>query len=347
MKTIRKLLVVILALIASGLAMQPFERSFTSDLRERRLLPQPIDLDTRQALGQATFAIALGGLRPLIASLRNLKAHTYFEYQEWGKLEGVFKTITTLQPHTRYYWDVASWHLAYNAYADYADKPDIPDARRRYLQKEYLDRGLKFLVDGIDNNPDDWRLRQAYIRILTDPFKPNDFPKAVEAIDEAMARGPVPSILHREKLYSLARIPGREEEAWETAQEVWEDPANRDIPSIRLIYFALQHRFTPPESRTPLEVLFGPRGGGGTENPTQSRQNALKYLSYYWLRQREGFPMDGVAETIRILLKEFNIPEEKSPLNSTDWSGYPPDLFQPGRPPTTPSAPASEATPAP
>ncbi len=47
------------------------------------------------------------------------------------KLEEEYKTITTLQPKVRYYWETGSWHLAYNAYADYADKPGIPEARRR------------------------------------------------------------------------------------------------------------------------------------------------------------------------------------------------------------------------
>lgn len=328
MKTARKLLVVLLALAGFGFAVRPFQTGFVGDLRERRLMPPPIDLETREALGQTTYAIALGGLRPLIATMRNIKAHTYFEYQEWAKLEQSYQTITTLQPHTRYYWDVASWHLAYNAYADYADKPNIPDARRRHLQQEYLKRGIRFLEDGIDNNPDDWRLRQSLVRVLTDPFKPNDLPRAVEVMEEAIAQGDVPELFHREHLYALARIPGREEEAWALAQDVWSRPVNRDIPSVRLIYFALQHRFAEPSERRPLEELFGPRGGGGTENPAAARQNALKYLSYYWMRKRENYPMDGVEETIEQLLREFRIPRRSSPLDGGPWSGYPPELFR-------------------
>jgi len=329
MKTTRKLLLVFLALIAAGFAKLPFEKALTSDLRARRLLPPPLDLSTRKALGQSSYAIALGGFRSLIASMRNLKAHTYFEHQEWTKLEGEYNTITTLQPHTRYYWDVASWHLAYNAYADYGDKPNIPDARRRYLQKQFLARGLRFLEDGINNNPDDWRLRQSYVRILTDPFKPNDLPKAVATIEEAMNRSEVPEILERERLYALSRIPGREEDAWQAVQKLWKDDSNRSLPTLRLIYFSLQWKFSTPDQRTPLEVIFGPRNG--TNDPAlrrASRQNALKYLSYYWRRKREGFPMDGVRESIKLLLQEFNIPAQYSPLNPGDWRGYPAELFE-------------------
>lgn len=328
MKSARKLLVVLLALAASGLALRPFEAAFMADLRERRIAPPPIDLETREALGQTTYAIALGGLRPLIATLRNIKAYTYFEYQEWAKLEDTFQTITTLQPHTRYYWDTASWHLAYNAYADYADKPNIPEARRRFLQKEYLERGIRFLEDGIDSNPDDWRLRQALVRVLTDPFKPNDLPRAVEVMEEAMARGEVPELFHREYLYALCRIPGREEKAWKVAQELWERPVNRRVPSFRLAYFALQHKFVPPDERRPLEEIFAPVGEGAPDDPAAARRIALKYLSFYWLRKRENYPMYGVEEAITGLLREFGIPRELSPLDGGPWSGYPPELFR-------------------
>ena len=152
---------------------------------------------------------------------------------------------------------------------------------------------------------------------------------AVDNVSFSLAPGEVPEIVHREHFYSLARIPGREEDAWKLAQELWERPINRDIPSVRLVYFALQYRFVAPADRRPLEEIFGPRGGGGLQNPVASRRNALNYLSYYWRRQREGFPMDGVEETIEQLLREFGIPGEASPLDPGPWSGYPPELFRP------------------
>lgn len=316
MKTTRKLIVVLLALVAVGFAKLPLEQQFAADLRARHLIQKPIDLGTRQSLGQTSYAIALGGLRSLVAAMLNLKAHIDFEHQEWGKLEDRYRTITTLQPHTRYYWDVASWHLAYNAYADYGDRPDIPDARRRFLQKEFLAHGRWFLEEGIRSNPDDWRLRQAYVRLLTDPFKPNDFPTAVHAIDEAIAQGPVPEMLRRERLYSLARIPERSEDSWEAIQELWKWDVNRGIPTVRLLYVVLQGKHAPPDQQLKLEEIF------------DNRQQALKYLSFYWLRQREGFPMDGVETAIRLLLKEFQIPDKYSPFNPEGWSGYPPELFE-------------------
>ena len=93
MKLARKILVVLLALFLVGFAKRPLEDSLAQDLRERRLLPKPLDFETRQALGQTSYAIALGGMRSLIASTKNLKAHTHFEHQEWAKLENEFQTI--------------------------------------------------------------------------------------------------------------------------------------------------------------------------------------------------------------------------------------------------------------
>lgn len=329
MKLARKILIVLLTLVLVGLAKRPLENGFVENLRERRLLAKPIDPETREALGQTTYAIALGGLRSFVASMKNIRAHTHFEHQEWAKLEDEFQTITTLQPHSRYYWDIASWHLAYNAYADYGDKPDIPDARRRFLQKEYLARGIRFLKDGIDNNPEDMRLRQAYIKVLTDPFKPNDLPEAVRALEEAIALGDTPPSFHRKLLYTLGRMPGENERAWQVAQMVWENPDNRDIPTARLLYFVLEFKNVPPADRTPIEQIFGPRGEYDPRLRTQNRLQALKYLSFYWLRKREGFIMDGVRETIEVLLKEFNVPFEASPLNGgRGWAGYPRELFQ-------------------
>lgn len=327
MKRSRKFGIVLLTLIAVGFAKRPFEESVANDLRERRLLLAPIDFSTRQALGQTSTAIALGGMRSLIASLLYIQSETHFEHQEWAKLEKKYQNITTLQPHNYYYWDTGFWHLAYNAYADYGDRPDIPEARRRYLQKQFLARGKQFLIDGIANNPDDWRLRRSLARVLTDPFKPKDFPAAVAVLDEALERGPIPAYLHRERFYALGRIPDRADEAWVTAQELWKEPSARGTPSVRLLYFTLQHRFVARKDHIPLEILFG-RHNEGEEPKARGRQRALKYLSFYWLRKREGFPMDGVREAIELLLKEFQIPPKHSPFNPMGWKGYPPQLFK-------------------
>jgi len=310
-RNVKKLVVILLVLFLTGLAKLPFEQNLAAALRERGLIQAPLDLDTRDKLGQTTYAVALGGLRSLVAAMRNLTAHTHFSNQEWFKLEEEYETITTLQPRVRYYWDAGSWHLAYNAYADYADKPGVPEARRRLAQKDFLARGRRMLEKGVENNPRDWRIHQALARLLTDPFKPNDLPAAASTFEAALALEDVPQQLRREYLYTLCRIPGREQDAWNHARQVFAVPGNRRYPTTQSIFFALQSKFADPADHLPIEEIFG------------SRRKALRNLINYSRRKREGFPMDGVRETLSTLAEEFNLPDEHNPLTNPDWRGLP------------------------
>lgn len=319
-RILKKLAVILLVLFLTGLARLPFEQDLADELRERGLIQAPIDLDTRDKLGQTTYAVALGGLRSLVAAMKNIAAHAHFSNQEWFELEEEFKTITTLQPTVRYYWETGSWHLAYNAYADYSDKPGIPEARRRLAQKDFLARGRRMLEEGVENNPGNWRLYQALGRLLTDPFKPKDYEAAASIYRAALALEDVPQQLHREYLYTLCRIPGREQEAWEQAQKVFSVPGNRKYPTTQSIFFTLQEKFAGPADRLPLEDIFG------------TRRMALRNLCNYSRRKREGFPMFGVRKTIGILIEEFRIPDEFNPLTNPDWRSLPPSFYAPPAP---------------
>jgi hypothetical protein len=317
-KNAKNLFVILLVLLLTGLAKLPFEQKLAGELRARGLIQEPIDLDTRDKLGQTTYAVALGGLRSLVAALLNLRAHVHFEHQEWFELEESYRTITSLQPRTRYYWEVGSWHLAYNAYADYGDKPGIPEARRRLLQKEFLAKGRAMLEEGIEKNPNDWRLMEVYARLLSDPFKPQDLPAAAAAY--AMARecpGAPANMIGRKYLYIVCRIPDRREAAWQAAQDVWAVPSNRRYPSTQSIIFALQFGKLPAAEHLSLEEIY------------ESRAKAVRNLSWYWKRRREGFPMEGVRESLEMLIKEFKIPDEFNPLTNPDWRGFPPELLKP------------------
>ena len=158
MKLIRNLSVVLAAVILTGLLRRPFDDRLAANMQERNLLPPPIELDTREELGQTALAIALGGLRPLAATMLNIQAHGYWEEQDWYELERSYVTIVALQPRVRYYWDTGSWHLYSNAYADYADKPGLSEGRRKRKQKEFFERGIAFLERGVQQNPQDYIL---------------------------------------------------------------------------------------------------------------------------------------------------------------------------------------------
>ena len=79
MKLFLNLTVVLAAVVLTGMLRRPLDDRLTDDMRERNLLPSPIEMDTREELGQTTLAIALGGLRPLVAAMLNIRAHGYWE----------------------------------------------------------------------------------------------------------------------------------------------------------------------------------------------------------------------------------------------------------------------------
>lgn len=312
-----KLLVVLVALVVAGVAKLPLERGIASDLREQRLLPLPLDLETREQLGQTSFAIVLGGLRSVVAAMLNLTAHNHWEAQEWFDLEQDYRAITTLQPNVRYYWETAAWHLAYNAYADYGDKPGIPEARRRTLQREFLRKGISFLEQGVRNLPEDWRMWEALAGIHRDPHKESDLSAAAEAYEGALRCEGVPQRVRRFYFYALILLPDRGEDAWTAVQELWARESNRRFPSIRSQYYVLRHANVPENIRGPLDETI--------DGIWPDRGMALEDLAWHWNRRPEGFPMDGVREALEFLLTQFDVPADYNPLESPpgEWRGFP------------------------
>ena len=89
-------------------------------------------------------------------------------------------------------------------------------------------------------------------------------------------------------------------EAWEACRRMWTNEGNRRYNTPQTIFFALQS--WAGETTYSMEEILG------------SRMAAAQKLPDYWFRQVEGFPMDGVAETINQLCEEFEIPRDLHPL---------------------------------
>ena len=304
MKFLRNLFFVLLAIVVTGFARRPLDDRLVKSMQERNLLPPPISLDTREELGQTSLAIALGGLRPLVAAMLNIKAHTYWEEQDWYELEQSYKTIVALQPRVRYYWEIGSWHLYSNAYADYADKPGLSEGLRRLRQKEFFEKGIAFLERGVEQNPRDWRLYHLLGSALSSNHRPQNLERAAECFARGYAESGVPR-LHRFHAYCLSRIPTRKPEAWKAVHEIWNGGEHHRKPTTQTVFFALQS--WAGETDYSLEDIFG------------SRRRAAAQLPDYWFRQVEGFPMDGMADTLTRLCKEFDVPRNLNPLR------YPPE----------------------
>ncbi len=299
MKLFCNLSVVLAAVILTGFLRRPFDDRLAEDMQERNLLPPPIALDTREELGQTALAIALGGLRPLVAAMTNIQAHGHWEEQDWHELEQSYKTIVALQPRIRYYWDAGSWHLYSNAYADYADRPGLSEGRRKRKQQEFFEKGIAFLERGVEQNPRDWRLCHLLGNALSANWRPQNLERAVECFERGHAESGAAQ-LQRNHVYCLSRIPERKTEAWEACRRMWDKEGNRRYNTPQTIFFALQS--WAGETTYSMEEILG------------SRMAAAQKLPDYWFRQVEGFPMDGVAETINQLCEEFEVPSHLDPL---------------------------------
>lgn len=323
MKPCWKNAVLVVAVLAFGAARMPFEEGLSRELRVAGLFPPPLEIGTREKIGQTSSAVALGGLRTLVATFLNLRAFTFFTEQRWNDVESTFGMIVDLAPRTRYYWETGSWHLAYNAASYYLNDSKLPPLRRREAWRSSILKGRTFLERGIRNNPDDWSILANLGFLLSDPNKlpafrdPNEtFSAAADAYRRSHETGKALPYVRRAWLYSLARVEGREAEALSLARRLYAEGAQNRTPTLMVLLFVLEARENPDMDLTRRAIeLFG------------SAEKAHATLSTHWLRTRERFPVYGVSATLESLEKMLSIPPEKSifsqptlpPVGPDEW----------------------------
>lgn len=303
MKRPLKLTFVVLGLLASGALRMPFEQRLTKELGTAGLLAPPVVSDTREHIGQTSAAVALGGLRTLVASFMNLRALDYFSARNWDALADTYDTIVDLAPRTRQYWEAGSFHLFYDAASYYRNYSDLPVLRNRQLWRNSILRGRAFLERGLRNNPDDWRMRRSYAQELDTPSKLPDYAAAAEQYRIVADSGQAPSFARRFEMHALARSPGREKDALRLARELYADPKNR-TPRLMCLLLALEQKADPVAAKVPADErairIFG------------DARKALDALGPYWIQVRYQFPMDGIGEAIAGLEKRLSIAPEDS-----------------------------------
>ena len=302
--------VVLAVLIAVGALMWTPQQALSTRMQAEGLIDPPLDHRVQRELGQTGAAVALGGLRSLIASSLNLSAYSEFESQNWSELEKIFNMIVTLQPKNAYYWDTGAWHFAYNAYFDYEDKYGVAPARRRQKQKEYREKGEAFLLRGTQALPEEELLWRSLGRLYSDPHKPYDFAKAAAYFEQAVKLEGAKPRMKREYFYTLGRVKGREREAWELGVELMTTHNNRNFSSMRSLFFThclIQNPILAKDDRLIQQVFGG------------NKKLAYKDLANYWVRSRtEGFPQANLERVIRRLAAELDIPPTQNPFLNKD-----------------------------
>lgn len=243
------LVAVAAGLVIFGFVRLPLERSLETAQQGARLRSAPPELGLRDQLGQLSYAAALSGFRSLVAAFLWIEAHTAWEQTAWGRMAGLFRTVTTLQPRSLVYWDVASWHMAWNAAIAARENPEQPsEFLRRRAEREYHRLGREFLEQGIANNPDRYLLHERLGVLLRDKF--GDHEGAAAAFAQAAGMENAPPYVKRLAVYELAAVEGREREVYEKLRELYDAGPDERKPRVLTLLHGLEEKLgIPPEER--------------------------------------------------------------------------------------------------
>ena len=224
-------LIVVLIIAIFGAAKMPIEHALSQEHRRLHFRAVDFNLDLREQLGQLGFVAALSGFRSLVADALFIQAHVAWERTEWGHVLVLFRQVTTLQPRALLFWDMAAWHMAWNAStAALNDRTQPRRALRIKAQREYLALGRDFLERGIKNNPERPQLYEALARLYRDKY--NDHEHAAEYFAKAASLPGAPSYVKRFAVYELAQCAGREQEAYDQLLALYQSAETERVPTL-------------------------------------------------------------------------------------------------------------------
>ncbi|MBI5396350.1 MAG: hypothetical protein HZA91_13725 [Verrucomicrobia bacterium] len=154
----RTALLIVLVLALAAAVKAPFEASLAAD-RPALARSAGVNIKMREQIGQGLSLALLGGFRALVADLLWIAAHGAWEERRWFTMRQDFEAVTMLQPQAMFFWDLASWHLAWNAsHAASTDPAEPRLAVRLRNQRLWIQAGRELLERGIANNPDRFEL---------------------------------------------------------------------------------------------------------------------------------------------------------------------------------------------
>ncbi len=237
-------------LLAFGVMKLPPERALALQHRQAEV-GVIADLSSRERIGQLGLVAALSGFRAIVADFLFIQAHVAWERTEWGRVLLLFRQVTTLQPHVPLFWDMAAWHMAWNASAAAMNDPAQPRmALRVKAQREYFSLGKDFLERGIRNNPDRPELYEALARLYHD--KLNDHERASESYAKAAALPGAHSYDKRFAAYELSYCEGREREAYEQLRALYDEGERERAPTlVRRLKLLEEKLAVPADQRIP------------------------------------------------------------------------------------------------
>ena len=243
-----RLLLVLVTLIVIGAIKLPVERDLAVIHRQEHFRGVEFNLDLREKLGQLGFIAALSGFRAIVADGLFIQAHVAWERTEWSRVLLLFRQVTTLQPRSILFWDMAAWHMAWNAsVAAMNDQTQPRLALRVKAQREYFALGKDFLERGIKNNPDRPQLYEALAGVYKEKYKDHEHASALFA--EASALPGAQSFDRRFSAYELSYCEGREREAYDRLRQLYNEGEKERLPTLITRLKFLENKLGIPQDQ--------------------------------------------------------------------------------------------------
>ena len=243
-----RLLLVLVILIVVGAIKLPVERDLAVIHRQEHFRGVEFNLDLREKLGQLGFIAALSGFRAIVADGLFIQAHVAWERTEWSRVLLLFRHVTTLQPRSILFWDMAAWHMAWNAsVAAMNDRAQPRLALRVKAQRQYFALGKDFLERGIKNNPDRPQLYETLARLYKEKYK--DHERASEFFAKAAASPGAPRYEKRFSTYELSYCEGREREAYERLRKIYDEGEKERLPTLITRLKFLENKLGIPQDQ--------------------------------------------------------------------------------------------------
>jgi tetratricopeptide (TPR) repeat protein len=223
--------IILAAILVFGMVRWPLEHTLLETHRRYHFRTVDLNLGLREQISQLGFVAALSGFRSLVADVLFIQAHVAWERTQWSSVLLLFRQATTLQPRNVLFWDMAAWHMAWNASTAALNDPAQPrEALRIKAAREYLQLGKDFLERGIKNNPDRPELYEALARLYRDKYQ--DHEHASEFFAKAADLPGAHSYARRFAAYELAQCPGQEREAYEQLLTLYNRGEQERLPAL-------------------------------------------------------------------------------------------------------------------
>ncbi len=240
----RKIIAVVLLGIFGALKM-PLESALDASQKAAHLRKTVLDLSLRERVGQMGFLAALSGFRSPLAAYLWIEAHNAWERTEWGRMAGLFDTVTTLQPRSLMYWDMSGWHMAWNAsIAALNDKSQPSEALRIRNQRQYFKLGEDYYKRGIKNNPNTYFLYERLAILQRDKLE--DHCSAGENFLKASEQSDCPPYVARFAGYEMSKCPEREREAYDLLKKLYDKGPEEHKPTLITTLKELEKKLDVP-----------------------------------------------------------------------------------------------------